>query len=121
MATPRTPPSRKASRQPYWAPISEGSRSTIESAEHRAADVGGGGPADLARGKAERVGTLERRRERAHDRDLEAVEQPAHAERDHHAPVPGGPRQAIQARRYGGLEHAAALTGARRLNSVPGT
>src|SRR5207245_1537111 len=78
------------------APEAVGEPAEEERAGDRAADVGRGRPADLSGAEAERVRALERRPERADYRDLEAVEQPAHAERDHHAPVPGGPRQPIE-------------------------
>jgi hypothetical protein len=72
-------------------------------AEHRAGDIGRGAPADLAGAESERVVALQRGTERAHHRDFEAVEQPAHAEGDHDPPVPGRPGQPVQARGDGAL------------------
>ena len=68
-------------------------------AEHRAADVERAGPADLRGAQASVSRRSQHAADRADERDLEPVEHPAHAERDHDAPVPARPRQAVEARR----------------------
>ena len=84
-----------------------GEAAEVERPEHGAGDVARPGEPDLRRGEAERVLALQDRAERAHERDLEPVEHPAHAEREHDAPVPRGPRQRIEARRQVAPDHRA--------------
>jgi hypothetical protein len=84
-----------------------GEAAEVERPEHGTGDVARPGEPDLHRGEAERVRALQDGAERAYERDLEPVEHPAHAEREHDAPVPRGPRQRIEARRQVAPDHRA--------------
>jgi hypothetical protein len=70
-----------------------------ERAETGAADVEGGGGADLARVEGDAAAFFgEALADRADDRHLKPVEDPDGPEADHHHPVKSRPRQAIETR-----------------------
>ena len=74
-------------------------------AEAGARDVDRGGGADLALRQLDARALLgQAARDRADDRDLEAVEDPHRAEADDDEPVPPGPRQPVHAGRDVGLD-----------------
>src|SRR5688572_19369698 len=104
---------RKGDQKHALAAELVGKAAEIERAEHRPADIGGRGPADLRRAQTQRLRPLQRGAERAHHGDLQTVEQPAHTKRDDYAPVPRGPWQPVEPRRdvgadrvHGPLGHA---------------
>src|ERR1700761_7141600 len=57
----------------------------------------------------ERLGALQRRPERADDRDFKPVKDPRDAQSDHHEQVKATPRQPVKAKRNAGPDHGQGL------------
>jgi hypothetical protein len=92
------------------APEPVGHASERQRAQHGACHVHRARPAHLPGGERQRVVALEDAADRSDQRHLQAIQHPGHAQREHHAPVPARPGQAVQAlgdRRHGG--HAASM------------
>ena len=68
-------------------------------ADHLAGQVHGGDEADRRRRQAERLGLGQRVGHRAGDGDLQPVEDPGHAQRDHHPGMERRPRQPVESGR----------------------
>ncbi len=90
---------RQREQEQPLAPQLVGQPPEHQCAHHRAADVQRAGPADVRRVQTQRVAAFEHAADRADDRDLEPVEHPGHAQRDHDAPVPARPGQPVESGR----------------------
>ena len=75
-----------------------------QGAQDRSAQIGAAGAADLGIAQAQGGAFLEDAGQRARQGDLEPVQDPGDAERDHHQGVEAAPGEAIEARRDVGLD-----------------
>ncbi len=85
-----------------------------ERAEHGTGEIRAVGQPDVEIRKLQRRAFLQRTRQRACQRDLQPVEDPGDAEREHDAGVKAAPAQPIEPRRYAGLDDAIIVLGQRR-------
>ena len=88
---------RQRDEEQLLAPPPVGQPAEHQRPDNGASDVERARAADLRGAQAERVVAFEHAAERADQRDLQPVEHPGDAQRDHHAPVPAGPGQAVEA------------------------
>ncbi len=88
-------------------------------AQHGAREIGAARQADLLGGELEARAGLQRRRHRARQGDLEAVENPGDAEGDHDQPVKAAPREAVETGGNIGLHRRCNASARRSVLSSP--
>ena len=97
---------RQRDEEQFLAPDPVGQPAKAERAEHGAGEIGAVGKPDIEIRKLQRRAFLQRARQRACQRDLQPVEDPGDAEREHDTGVKAAPAQPIEPRRYAGLDDA---------------
>ena len=90
---------RKRDEEQFLAPDPVGQPAEAERAEHGAGEIGAVGEADIEIGELQRRAFLQRARQRAGQRDLQPIENPGDAEREHDAGVKAAPGEIIEPRR----------------------
>jgi hypothetical protein len=96
---------RERDEEQALAPEPIGEPAEEDRTQHRAGEIGAARDPDVGVRELELMALLERRRDRAGERHLEAVEDPGDAERHHHQGVEAAPPQAVKARRDVGGDH----------------
>ena len=96
---------RERDEEQPLAPEPIGEPAEEQCAEHGAGEIGAAGKPDIGVGETKLRALLQRRRDGAGERHLEAVEDPRDSERDDHEGVEAAPAQPVEPRRDVGRDH----------------
>ena len=97
---------RQRDEEQFLAPDPVGQPAEAERAEHGAGKIGAVGKSDIEIGEMQRRTFLQRPGQRAGQRDLQPIQNPGDAERQHDAGVKAAPAQAIETRGNVGFDDA---------------
>ena len=97
---------RQRDEEQFLAPDPVGQPAEAERAEHGAGEIGAVGKSDVEIGKSQRRTFLQRAGQRAGQRDLQPIQNPGDAERQHDAGVKAAPAQAVETGGNAGFDDA---------------
>ena len=97
---------RQRDEEQFLAPDPVGEPAESERAEHSTGEIGAVGQSDIEIGEFQRRAFFERARQGARQRDLQPIQNPGDAERQHDAGVKAAPGEIVEPRRNAGFDDA---------------